>query len=360
MSAALVYNPGVFPPSSSRRIVHRRGTPTARPLLHQPRQRRLRADEPARDRQGRAVRALLAVRQIAAAAVSRRVRRQGRRPTRPRARCRRRRRRARGEALREGLQRVRRRLGRAAGRRPHRLRVRLERPDQGARVGPADGLPRAVDALRALHRQAARPLALSRARRRSRGRRCASATSRTMDAAFEDLRRVDRPDAGILRRGAIRRAPRTPKPCTARRFAPRRSTRCAGCCRQRRSRTSASTARARPSRRCCSACAPARSRKSRDCADADAGRAAQGHPGVPGPGRSAGSRRPVERLPGRHARARRATLARRCSPTSTPEPRDEVTLTDFDPDGEVKIVAAALYAGLRSARRPAARRSRGA
>jgi thymidylate synthase ThyX len=27
-----------------------------------------------------------------------------------------------------------------------------------------------------------------------------------------------------------------------------------------------------------------------------------------------------------------------------PEPRDEVTLTDFDPDGEVKIVAAALYA----------------
>jgi thymidylate synthase ThyX len=29
---------------------------------------------------------------------------------------------------------------------------------------------------------------------------------------------------------------------------------------------------------------------------------------------------------------------------AAPEPRDEVTLTDFDPDGEVKIVAAALYA----------------
>ena len=28
---------------------------------------------------------------------------------------------------------------------------------------------------------------------------------------------------------------------------------------------------------------------------------------------------------------------------ATPEPRDEVTLTDFDPDGEIKIVAAALY-----------------
>jgi thymidylate synthase ThyX len=30
--------------------------------------------------------------------------------------------------------------------------------------------------------------------------------------------------------------------------------------------------------------------------------------------------------------------------TAEPEPRDEVTLTDWDPDGEMKIVAAALYA----------------
>src|SRR5207247_7529033 len=29
---------------------------------------------------------------------------------------------------------------------------------------------------------------------------------------------------------------------------------------------------------------------------------------------------------------------------AAPEPREEVTLTDFDPDGEVKVVAAALYA----------------
>src|SRR5439155_6391659 len=28
---------------------------------------------------------------------------------------------------------------------------------------------------------------------------------------------------------------------------------------------------------------------------------------------------------------------------ATPEPRAEVTLTDFDPDGETKVVAAALY-----------------
>jgi thymidylate synthase ThyX len=33
--------------------------------------------------------------------------------------------------------------------------------------------------------------------------------------------------------------------------------------------------------------------------------------------------------------------------TISPEPRDEVTLSDFDPDGEVKVVAAALYAASR-------------
>ena len=42
------------------------------------------------------------------------------------------------------------------------------------------------------------------------------------------------------------------------------------------------------------------------------------------------------------------------SPDVEAEPRDEVTLTDFDPDGEIKIVAAALYAVDRSAGRPAA------
>ena len=39
--------------------------------------------------------------------------------------------------------------------------------------------------------------------------------------------------------------------------------------------------------------------------------------------------------------------------------RDEVTLTDFDPDGEVKIVAAALYAGLRRFPTISCSRSRG-
>jgi thymidylate synthase ThyX len=44
------------------------------------------------------------------------------------------------------------------------------------------------------------------------------------------------------------------------------------------------------------------------------------------------------------AETRRATAAAADLSGETSEPRDEVTLTDFDPDGEVKIVAAALYA----------------
>src|SRR5690606_3860005 len=36
--------------------------------------------------------------------------------------------------------------------------------------------------------------------------------------------------------------------------------------------------------------------------------------------------------------------ARLAVPTGNGAPADEVTLTDFDPEGEVKVVAAALYA----------------
>lgn len=43
-------------------------------------------------------------------------------------------------------------------------------------------------------------------------------------------------------------------------------------------------------------------------------------------------------------RRRRAAAAAEILSGIEPEPRDEVTLTDFDPDGEVKIVAGALYA----------------
>ena len=51
---------------------------------------------------------------------------------------------------------------------------------------------------------------------------------------------------------------------------------------------------------------------------------------------SAYLRRDARRDGGDRRRAARASAAA--------EPRDEVTLTDFDPDGEVKVVAAALYA----------------
>ncbi len=53
-------------------------------------------------------------------------------------------------ALREGLLRVRRRLGGAARRGPPGLRAGVQRPDQGARVGTPDGLPRAVHPLHRL------------------------------------------------------------------------------------------------------------------------------------------------------------------------------------------------------------------
>jgi thymidylate synthase ThyX len=44
------------------------------------------------------------------------------------------------------------------------------------------------------------------------------------------------------------------------------------------------------------------------------------------------------------AKRETAALARALTDDCAPEPRDEVTLTDFDPEGEVKVVAAALYA----------------
>ena len=126
------------------------------------------------------------------------------------------RRRARREALRAGLQRVRRRLGRAARRRAHRLRGRVEHPDEGARVGPPDGLPRAVDAVRALHRQARTAAGAITCRPKLGRARCASATSTTMDAAFETYARWIDGDAGRTSRarypqsaaGLRRRAPR--------------------------------------------------------------------------------------------------------------------------------------------------------
>ena len=145
----------------------------------------LRAHQPARDGEGRAVRALLAVARSRCGGCSSTS--SSGRPRTMRRGCGRARvgGRARRQALRARVQRVRRRLGGAARRRAPRVRRRVEHPDQGARVGPADGVPRAVDALRALHRSAGRPLEVPRARRSStrsplcRAVSCARSTARS-------------------------------------------------------------------------------------------------------------------------------------------------------------------------------------
>ena len=142
--------------------VHRRGSGDAAAVLHESRRPRLRAHEPARSREGRAVRALLPLRQEPAPPVPRRVRRRPRPHRRPHGR-RDRRPEARGRALRTRLPRIRRRLGRPARRRAPCVRAGVEPAHEGARVGPPHGVPRAVDALHPVRLAAARPLPLSAA-----------------------------------------------------------------------------------------------------------------------------------------------------------------------------------------------------
>ena len=57
----------------------------------------------------------------------------------------------------------------------------------------------------------------------------------------------------------------------------------------------------------------------------------------------------------RDARARARSSPAKLVGDVVPEPRDEVTLIDHDPEGEIKIVAAVLYAAIGPPRRPAAR-----
>ena len=86
-------------------------------------------------------------------------------------------------ALREGLRRVRRRLGGPARRRPPGLRAGLQRAVQGARVGAAHVLPRAVDPLHRLQPAARQRAATATSGRpRSSTRRSAPATSATWTA----------------------------------------------------------------------------------------------------------------------------------------------------------------------------------
>ena len=248
------------------------------------------ADQPARDGQRRAVRTLLAVRQIGTASLSRRVPRSDRcrrsgPPTQAAGRTRRRSR-ARRPALRARAQRVRRRLGGAARRRTHRLRRRLQRPDEGARVGTPDGVPRAVDALRAVYRSAGRPLEVPRAGRARRHRRSGTRSS-GRSTRLRDLRPLDPGDGGAFPRQV---------PAIARRFRRRLQV---GDSREGARHAARSAAgrdhvqcrplryAARRSKRCCSGCSRIRSRRSATVRAADAGRAAPRDSRVPRARRSA-------------------------------------------------------------------------
>ena len=176
-----------------------------------------------------------------------------------------------------------------------------------------------------------------------------------MDAAFETLRALDPGDAGALRApvsegaGGFRRRLPVGDPRQGARHAARPAA--GGDAVERRHLrhrpglrgAAAADARA-PARRSARLrrrrCSPSCARSSRRSWRASISRSAAAAGASTSPTTRAGAR----------ARPRRSSSA-----TSTPEPRDEVTLTDFDPDGEIKVVAAALYAVSRSARRSAAR-----
>ena len=134
--------------------------------------------------------------------------------------------------------------------------TRIEHPDQGARVGSADGLSRAVDALRPVHR----PSRLDRLVQVPHSRRSSTAhplreryvatrwtlRSRPIARWLEPMQEILHRSASHAGGGSQRRAvyKRTIS-------APRRSTRYGACCRPRPVPTSASSAPGRPTR-CCS------------------------------------------------------------------------------------------------------------
>ena len=210
--------------------------------------------------------------------------------------------RSRRAAVRSRLQRLRRRLGRATRRCAHRVRIRVERPHKSARVGTADGVSRAVHAIRALHRQAPRSLAISRPRR-NRPRSLRDEYVGTMDATFETYARWIAP----MQEYFARRYPKSP------------------------AIRMASTARhSRESARHAAGMLPAATQSNvgifgtgqafealllrmranplsevRACADQMLDGAAEGHSSISDARRSTGTRRPVERLFRRHSRRAR-------------------------------------------------------
>ena len=160
---------------------------------------------------------------------------------------------ARRGALRPRVPRVRRRLRRAARRRAPRVRAGVEPAHQGARVGSAHGVPRAVDALHRVRQPPRRSVpvpAPARGARVAARRRATSASSTRCSRATPTAS----PRCSTGPASATRRSRATPTSSTSRRSRPRPATRCAACCRRRRCRTSASTAPGRATSSCCCAC----------------------------------------------------------------------------------------------------------
>ena len=149
-------------------------------------------DQPARGREGRVVRAVLAFRQEPAPALPRRVRRRPRPHRRPHRR-RHRRPAARRGALRARVLRVRRRLRRAARRRAPRVRAGVEPAHEDPRVGPPDGVPRAVDALHPVRLAAATAATATSVRRRCASRRLGMRYVADLDGLFDTYSAHARP-----------------------------------------------------------------------------------------------------------------------------------------------------------------------
>ena len=281
-------------------------------LLHQPRRAGVRPRQPARGRQGGAVRPLQPQPEEPAPAVPRRVPRRPRHLRRPHRR-RHRRRPARRGPLREGVRRVRRRLRRPARRRPPRLRAGVERAHQDPRVGPADELPRAEHEVHRLRRPPRRALPLLPRPRRA-GQPPRHPVRRRHGPPVRRLqpraRRGHRSRAGHGRAPSRRQRLRVP-PGDPGQGARRRARHAArGVAVQRRH------LRQRPGVRG-AAPAPARPPAARGTRlrRADAARAAQGDPQLPAPCRRRRARRALEQLPGdhppAHRRARRVARRRR-------------------------------------------------
>ena len=277
-------------------VVHPRGGGHPPALLHQPRRARVRPGQPARSREGSALRPLLAQREEPPPALPRRVHRRAGRRRRP-DRGRHRRPQAGRGPLREGLLRVRRRLGGPARRGPPGLRAGVQPPDEDPRVGAPGQLPGAEHPLHRLRRPARRSLPLLPGSGRPDARRSAPATWATWTACST-------PTPSWSRRCRTTCGPPCPSRPGDSDFVYRQATRAKALDAVRGVLPAASTLERRHLRLRPGLRGPARADAhppaagGPDLRRAHAARAAQGHPELPAPGRPPRSGRGLERLPG--------------------------------------------------------------